>query len=113
MADENNIVERRGRNGALHWGTQNMSHEQDIVNIVAKQAKVDAATLNRDSRLSDFDLQSIDIVELVFSIEDKFDIEVPYSPNDLDAAGISFETVGSLVDAVEKLIAEQRTQKSV
>jgi acyl carrier protein len=84
--------------------------ETDIIEIVAKQAKVDGATLKRDTRLSELDLQSIDIVELIFAIEDKFDISVPYSPNDLESAGLSFETVGDLVGAVEKLTAEQHPQ---
>jgi acyl carrier protein len=75
--------------------------------IVAKQAKIDSATLTRDTRLSEINLQSIDIVELIFAIEDKFDISVPYSPNDLNTAGISFESVGDLIQAVERLNAEQ------
>jgi hypothetical protein len=35
---------------------------------------------------------------------------VPYSPNDLDSAGLSFDTVGDLVAAVERLTAEQHPQ---
>jgi acyl carrier protein len=87
--------------------------ENDIFDIVAKQAKVDRATLKRDTKLSELDLQSIDIIELIFAIEDKFDISVPYSPNDLSTAGISFETVGDLIDAVERLTAEQHAPKAV
>jgi acyl carrier protein len=87
--------------------------EDDIFDIIAKQAKVDRATLKRDTKLSELDLQSIDIIELIFAIEDKFDISVPYSPSDLNSAGISFETVGDLIDAVEKLTAEQGKQKAV
>jgi acyl carrier protein len=81
--------------------------EADIIEIVAKQAKVEPATLTRDTRLTEINLQSIDIVELIFAIEDKFDISVPYSPNDLNTAGISFESVGDLIQAVERLNAEQ------
>ena len=87
--------------------------ENDIIEIIAKQAKVDRDTLKRDTKLSELDLQSIDIIELIFAIEDKFDISVPYSPSDLNSAGISFDTVGNLVDAVERLTAEQRAQKAV
>ena len=90
-----------------------MNTENDIFDIVAIQAKVDRATLKRDTRLSELDLQSIDIIELIFAIEDKFDISVPYSPSDLNSAGISFEVVGDLIDAVERLTAEQHAQKAV
>ena len=90
-----------------------MNIDNDIFDIVAKQAKVDGATLKRDTQLSKLDLQSIDIIELIFAIEDKFDISVPYSPNDLNSAGISFEVVGNLIDAVERLTAQQHAQKAV
>ena len=90
-----------------------MNIDNDIFDIVAKQAKVDRATLKRDTHLSELDLQSIDIIELIFAIEDKFDISVPYSPNDLNSAGISFETVGDLIGAVERLVAEQGARKAV
>ena len=90
-----------------------MVNDTEIMEIVAKQAKVDSATLKRDTRLADLDLQSIDIVELVFAIEEKYDIEVPYTPQDLNSAGISFETVGDLTNAVARLTAEQHPTKSV
>ena len=90
-----------------------MTIESDIFDIVATQAKIDRATLPRDTKLSELDLQSIDIIELIFAIEDKFDISVPYSPNDLNSAGISFEVVGNLIDAVERLTAQQHAQKAV
>jgi acyl carrier protein len=75
--------------------------ENDIYDIVATQAKVE------------LDLQSIDIIELIFAIEDKFDISVPYNAADLNSAGIAFETVGDLIGAVERLTAEQHAQKAV
>ena len=90
-----------------------MINEKDILEIVAKQAKADAATLTRDTRLADLDLQSIDIVELVFAIEEKFDIEVPYAPSDQNSAGISFQTVGEIIDAVDGLVAKQHPDKAV
>jgi acyl carrier protein len=84
-----------------------MVNPSDIIEIIAKQAKADPAMLKREKRLSELDLQSIDIVELVFAIEEKFDIEVPYSPSDQNTAGISFQTVGDVVDAVDRLVSEQ------
>ncbi len=84
-----------------------MINQSDITEIVAKQAKVEASTLTAETALADLDLQSIDVVELVFAIEEKFDIEVPYSPSDQNTAGISFQSVGEIVDAVDRLVAEQ------
>lgn len=84
-----------------------MSSEQDVIAIIAKQAKKDPTDVTRTTTLADLDLQSIDVVEVVFAIEEKFDIEVPYSPSDQDKAGISFQSVGEIADAVDKLLAEQ------
>ncbi|MDR3527625.1 MAG: phosphopantetheine-binding protein [Rhizomicrobium sp.] len=84
-----------------------MIDERDIFEIVAKQAKVEPSALTADVLLSDLELQSIDVVELVFAIEEKFDIQVPYSPSDQDSAGISFKSVGEIIEAVNKLVAEQ------
>jgi acyl carrier protein len=84
-----------------------LDNESDVLEIIAAQAKVDTSTLGRDTKLSELNLQSIDIVELVFSLEDKFDIAVPYTPSDLNSAGVSFDTVGDVVDAVKRLDAEQ------
>ena len=84
-----------------------MSSEKDIIEIVAKQAKTEPDTVNRATKLADLNLQSIDVVELVFAIEEKFDIEVPYTPGEQSTTGISFQSVGEIADAVDKLIAEQ------
>ena len=89
-----------------------MIDEKDIFEIVAKQAKVEPSTLTADMQLSDLNLQSIDVVELVFAIEEKFDIQVPYSPSDQDSAGISFKSVGEIIVAVNKLVAEQHPAKA-
>jgi acyl carrier protein len=89
-----------------------MIDDKDIFEIVAKQAKVDPSTLTAEVLLSDLDLQSIDVVELVFAIEEKFDIQVPYSPSDQETAGISFKSVGEILVAVNKLVAEQHPAKA-
>ena len=89
-----------------------MINANDILEIVAKQAKADQAALKPETKLSELDLQSIDIVELVFAIEEKFDIEIPYAPNEQNTAGISFETIGNIITAVDKLVAEQHPGKA-
>lgn len=90
-----------------------MISESDIMEIVAKQAKVKASGLKRETLLADLDLQSIDVVELVFAVEEKFDIEVPYAPGEQNSAGISFRSIGDIITAVEKLVAEQHPEKAV
>lgn len=78
--------------------------EEDIYDIVADKADVDRVKLVRDARLDDLEIESLDIVEIIFAIEEKFDIQIPYNAND---AEMEFETVGQVVDAVQKVIEEQ------
>lgn len=89
-----------------------MGNTDAIYAIIAKQAKTEPTTLKPETQLSNLDLQSIDIVELVFAIEDTFDIEIPYAPSEQNTAGISFKTVGDIVAAVEKLVGEQHPDKA-
>jgi Acyl carrier protein len=84
-----------------------MDTEHDVVELVAKQAKVEPSTLTRDTKLADLNLQSIDVVELVFAIEEKFDIEVPYGAGEQNTAGISFQSVNDIVKAVDNLLAQR------
>lgn len=91
-----------------------MNVESDVLDIIAKQANIDRAKLTRDANLTELDIQSLDVVEIVFAIEEKFDITVPYNANDPSgaAAGISFKSIGDVIDAVSKLVAEQRAARS-
>lgn len=54
------------------------SLEQQVRNIVAEQLGVDLAEVRADaSILDDLGADSLDVVEMVMSLEEAFDIEVP------------------------------------
>ncbi|MBT5496175.1 MAG: acyl carrier protein, partial [Alphaproteobacteria bacterium] len=53
--------------------------------------------------LQELEIESLDVVEIIFAIEEKFDIHVPFNANDQD---LEFDTVGDVVKAVENLIKE-------
>ena len=53
-----------------------------------------------DSKLADIGLDSLDVVEMVFEIEDKFSIQLPQSDEETGSA-----TFKDLCDLVEKNIA--------
>jgi acyl carrier protein len=80
----------------------------EIIEVVGKQAKADPATITRDTELADLNLESLDTIELIFALEEKFDIEIPYNANEAGSAGISFTSVGDVIDAVSKLIEKQK-----
>jgi acyl carrier protein len=76
---------------------------QDVIAIIKKKARVDRSEIGMDDKLLDLGLESLDALELVFDIEEKFNIEIPVNANDANIGG--FETVGDVVREVEKLIA--------
>lgn len=88
--------------------------ESDVLDIIAKQANIDRAKLTRDANMADLNIQSLDVVEVIFALEEKFDITVPYNANDPSgqAAGVAFKTIGDVVEAVGKLIDERDAAKS-
>ena len=80
------------------------SVEEEIYDIVSDKADVPREKLEREARLDDLEIESLDIVEITFAIEERFDIQIPYNANDQE---MEFETVGHVVDAVKKVIEEQ------
>ncbi len=79
-----------------------MSHttEQTVIDIIAKTCSIDPAKITLDATLKDLDVHSLDAVQVLFEIEDRFDIEVP-ERDDRYATG----TVRDLVEGVEQLVA--------
>ena len=78
---------------------------QDVMAIIKKKIRVERDQITMDDRLQDLGLESLDALELVFDIEEKFDVEIPVNANEANIGG--FETVADIVHAVEKLVAKK------
>lgn len=74
-----------------------------IVEIIAKEAKLDASKLTLDTRLEELKIESLDLVQILFAIEDEFDVYVPYNDE-----AYKLETLRDVVDGVNRLIAEKQ-----
>jgi acyl carrier protein len=81
------------------------STQQQVFEIIAKQAKIDLATVKPESTLKDLGVESLDAIELIFDIEEHFDINFP----DQQGANFDSDTVQSLVDAVQKALDDKAT----
>lgn len=80
--------------------------QNQIFDIIADKGHVDRDKITPEATMADLGVESLDIVEIVFALEDKFNIEIPYNANQQDAAG--FSTVADVVDAVNGLIEKKR-----
>ena len=52
--------------------------------------------------------ESLDAVEMIFDLEEKFDISIPYNAN-TNNPRTEFETVDDVVKAIEKLVADSKS----
>ena len=77
-----------------------------VIEIVAKMKRFDKPNVELTDRLEDLGLASLDGVEMIFDLEERFDIQIPYNAN---SPRIDFETVGDIVSAVEKLVAKKKS----
>jgi len=69
-----------------------------VVAMLAKQLSKKITDVTPDKRIKeDLNADSLDVVELIMSIEEKYDITVP------DEAAAEIKTVGDLIKFVEKM----------
>ena len=78
-----------------------------IIEIIAEQAMVDPAELSTERSLEDLGLDSLALVEVVFGIEEAFDVSVPFNANDPSDSDFDITSVQAIVDGVKKLIADK------
>lgn len=75
---------------------------EDVKTIIAQQVENPPAELTADTKLADIGIESLDVIEIVFALEEKFDISIPFNAN--ESATEAFETIGQVADAVKKLV---------
>jgi len=78
-----------------------MSIEEQVKEIVAQIVHVDKNLMTKESTFKDIKADSLDMVQALVAVEDKFDIEI------LDEEAQKFQTFGDFVDYVEKRLAEK------
>ena len=78
-----------------------------VIAIIAEQAMLDPEEVKLDASPEDLGLDSLGLVEIVFAIEESFDISVPFNANEPDKSDFDISTVDKIVAAVKRLIAEQ------
>jgi acyl carrier protein len=79
----------------------------DVKLVISKQMGVPSDQLDSDSRLEAIGVESLDVIEIVFALEEKYNIAIPFNAN--DSAALAFETIGQVADAVQKLVEPKRS----
>ena len=76
----------------------------DVKQIISKQVSVPFEQLSSESRLDAIGIESLDVIEIIFALEDKYKIAIPFNAN--ESAAVAFETVGEVAEAVQKLVVK-------
>lgn len=69
----------------------------DILDILSKETGVDRARLLPDAAISDLEVASLDLVQTIFAIEERYKVDIPVVAAE---SGAEFRTVGDLVQHV-------------
>ena len=72
-----------------------------IIDILKKHMKEPRDDISLQTPLTELKIESLDLAMIVFDIEDKFSIEIPFNANEETA---DFKTVGSVVERVKSLM---------
>jgi acyl carrier protein len=73
-----------------------------VVQLIVETGKLDPASITLASSFEDLGIDSLDAANILFAVEDDFDIYIAYEPEQLEGF-----TVGQAVEAVRLLVAEK------
>ena len=73
---------------------------QRVIRVIAETQRISAAGITADSTFEQLGIDSLDGIQIVFGIENEFNINVP------DDAVKTIRSVGAMADGVEKLMAD-------
>ncbi len=76
----------------------------DVIAVISKKAPAGRKEIALTDRLEDIGIESIDALEMIFDLEERFGVQIPYNAN---SAGQEFATVGDVVKAIEELVEKK------
>jgi len=80
---------------------------QRVAEIIAEQAMVDASVLKPETTVEELGLDSLSLVEVIFGIEEAFDVTVPFNANDPTSSEFDLSNIEKIVAGVKLLVAEK------
>jgi acyl carrier protein len=81
-----------------------MSTLERLHAIILKDFEVQAEDLKPDALLENLGIDSMGLIDLMFNVEDEFQITVSREP-------VEFKTVQDVVDYIDQLVVQQHSEK--
>ena len=76
--------------------------EAALLDIIKEHAVGLTGELTRETQIADLGIDSFSVVEIIYEIEEKLGVEVPFNANENPFGDM--KSVGDLLDALDKLI---------
>ncbi len=84
-----------------------LSVKDKVLIIIAEQAMLETSEIKLNMSVEDLGLDSLGLVEAIFSIEETFSVNVPFNANDPTASDFDISSVGAIIKAIDKLVIEK------
>ena len=84
-----------------------VSVKDKVLIIIAEQAMLETSEIKLNMSVEDLGLDSLGLVEAIFSIEETFGVNVPFNANDPTASDFDISSVGAIIKAIDKLVMEK------
>lgn len=78
--------------------------DSQVIAILAAQALRAPETITPGDRLEALGIDSLGMVEIIFAIEETFEVSVPFNANEPGAGGVDLSSVGAVIAAVRGLV---------
>ena len=78
-----------------------------IREIIAEQAMLEPEQILDTSTPADLGIDSLGLVESIFALEEEFDITIPFNANEPEKSEFDISNMGTIVAAVERLVAQK------
>ena len=75
--------------------------ERAVIEIIARKKKIDPALITQQSTFQELGIDSLDGIDLVFTFEDEFNINIP------DQVVQKMKSVGQVIDALREVLAKR------
>ena len=78
--------------------------EAQVLELVGEQAGIDPKQITVQCKFEDLNLDSVAIVELIFSLEETFKISIPFEGLEESELKKNFHTVSGLISHLKELL---------
>ena len=81
-----------------------MTIQDTVVEILAEKALLKPGDVKLDFSISDLGLDSLGIVEIIFALEEQFNIEIDINFNNVNYSDFDISTVQEIIKSIEKIL---------